>query len=235
MKRTHYDVLEVSPRASPEAIKGAYKFLLQKWHPDKNPGQQAQAEQIARELNDAYEVLSDPERRRAYDAILAVRAGQESARPAAVERAARAYGETSAPPGGGYAARAAHSYKVVQDAAERARRSRAKSSSSSTFWTIALAVALVTAYFAANPNLLKRYLGGRSPPAVTRQHDAGRDPYAEYWVELEAVRRAHPELDPASTYYDMSRAQGFMARIGQYMDRGMSPTDALHAAVKDTY
>ncbi len=34
--RSYYDILEVSPSASDEVIRGAYKYLVQKWHPDKN-------------------------------------------------------------------------------------------------------------------------------------------------------------------------------------------------------
>lgn len=65
--RTHYDNLQVAETASVEAIKGAYKFLLQKWHPDKNPDNRAEAERISRFLNEAYAVLSDPQRRKEHD------------------------------------------------------------------------------------------------------------------------------------------------------------------------
>ena len=66
--RTHYEVLEVTETASPEVIRGAYRYLSQKWHPDKNPENRAQAELIIREINDAYAVLSDPRRRKEYNA-----------------------------------------------------------------------------------------------------------------------------------------------------------------------
>lgn len=69
--RTHYDNLQVSENASQEVIRGAYKFLSQKWHPDKNPDQRARAERITRILNDAYAVLSDPQRRREHDRWIA--------------------------------------------------------------------------------------------------------------------------------------------------------------------
>ncbi|MNZ64603.1 Chaperone protein DnaJ [compost metagenome] len=65
--KTHYDNLQVAENASPEVIKGAYKYLSQKWHPDKNQDQRERAERITRIINQAYEVLSDPERRRAHD------------------------------------------------------------------------------------------------------------------------------------------------------------------------
>ncbi len=68
----HYDALEVSPKASPEVIRAAYKSLVQRYHPDKNPGN---AESAARAMAvvQAYEVLSNPTSRAAYDGTLKVR------------------------------------------------------------------------------------------------------------------------------------------------------------------
>lgn len=65
--KTYYDDLEVLESASPEAIKGAYRFLSQRWHPDKNPERADDAQRVAAKLNRAYEVLSDPVRREQYD------------------------------------------------------------------------------------------------------------------------------------------------------------------------
>lgn len=65
--RTHYDNLYVGEKATPEIIKAAYKVLAQKWHPDKNPSQRAKAERYFKIINRAFEVLSDPEKRAAYD------------------------------------------------------------------------------------------------------------------------------------------------------------------------
>ncbi|MGO4814219.1 J domain-containing protein [Cupriavidus sp. 2MCAB6] len=78
--QTHYVNLQVIETASPEVIKGAYKHLCQKWHPDKHPNQRAEAERITKLLNEAYDVLSDAEKRRAHDAwIAAQRLGGTSA------------------------------------------------------------------------------------------------------------------------------------------------------------
>jgi hypothetical protein len=63
----HYQVLEVAENASPEVVKAAYKSLMQRFHPDKNPGDATASARAAR-LAKAYEVLSDPVRRAAYDA-----------------------------------------------------------------------------------------------------------------------------------------------------------------------
>ena len=63
---TLYDTLEVSPRASPQVIKAAYRTLAQRNHPDKKSGCDAAGERQA-QLNKAYSVLSDPDQRQRYD------------------------------------------------------------------------------------------------------------------------------------------------------------------------
>lgn len=65
--KTHYDNLQVKENASIEIIRGAYRYLSQKWHPDKHPGSRERAERIARIINEAYAVLSDPVRRKEHD------------------------------------------------------------------------------------------------------------------------------------------------------------------------
>jgi TPR repeat protein len=60
--------LQIIEKASLEVIKGAYRHLSQKWHPDKNPNQQEESERIMRMVNEAYAVLSDPVQRRKHDA-----------------------------------------------------------------------------------------------------------------------------------------------------------------------
>jgi len=65
-KRDYYEVLGVSRGASPEEIKKAYRQLARKYHPDVNPGDK-QAEEKFKEVQEAYEVLSNPETRARYD------------------------------------------------------------------------------------------------------------------------------------------------------------------------
>ena len=65
MPSTHYDTLGVSPTANEDEIKKSYRKLSLKYHPDRNPSTEA-AEKI-REINDAYETLSDGSKRKQYD------------------------------------------------------------------------------------------------------------------------------------------------------------------------
>ena len=65
-KRDYYEVLGVSKTATDEEIKKAYRKLALKYHPDYNPGDKT-AEEKFKEINEAHEVLSDPEKRKRYD------------------------------------------------------------------------------------------------------------------------------------------------------------------------
>ena len=65
-KRDFYEVLGVEKGAGEEEIKKAYRKQAVKFHPDKNPGDKASEEKF-KEVGEAYEVLSDPQKRAAYD------------------------------------------------------------------------------------------------------------------------------------------------------------------------
>ena len=80
-KRDYYDVLGISRSADKSTIKRAYRKLAKKYHPDTNAGN-AQAEEKFKEATEAYNVLSNPEKKKLYDqfghaALMAVQAAVE--------------------------------------------------------------------------------------------------------------------------------------------------------------
>ena len=75
----YYGVLGVAPDSEDIVIRAAYRVLMQKYHPDKWPDVSSVAESKAREINEAYAVLSDPRAKSAYDANRNVRPGATAA------------------------------------------------------------------------------------------------------------------------------------------------------------
>ena len=66
-KRDYYEVLGVSKTATDEEIKKAYRKLAKKWHPDANPDNKKEAEEKFKEVSEAYETLSNEQKRKMYD------------------------------------------------------------------------------------------------------------------------------------------------------------------------
>ncbi len=89
--KDYYRILGVDRNASPAEIKKAYRRLARQYHPDVRPGDKA-AEERFKEINEAYEVLSDPEKRKRYDEL--------GARWAEFEQWQRAGGQASTWPFG---------------------------------------------------------------------------------------------------------------------------------------
>ena len=66
MGKDYYSILGVPPSADEKAIKKGYRAQAIKWHPDKNPNNAEEAEERFKAVAEAYEVLSDPEKKRMY-------------------------------------------------------------------------------------------------------------------------------------------------------------------------
>ena len=66
-KKDYYEILGVEKTANDEELKKAYRKMAKKYHPDANPDNKAEAEAKFKEVNEAYEVLSNPQKRKMYD------------------------------------------------------------------------------------------------------------------------------------------------------------------------
>lgn len=91
--KSYYEVLGVSKQANPAEIKSAYRKLALKWHPDRNKA--PEAEKTFKEINQAYEVLSDEKKKQTYDQL-----GHEGYTRTGGGRGGQAGGQS--PYGGGY-------------------------------------------------------------------------------------------------------------------------------------
>ena len=67
MAKDYYHILGVPQNASDEQIKKAYRKLAMQYHPDRNPDKEKWANEKFKEINEAYAVLGDPQKRKQYD------------------------------------------------------------------------------------------------------------------------------------------------------------------------
>jgi DnaJ-class molecular chaperone len=101
MARTFYDVLYVTPSADRELLSVVYRHLAKRYHPDRHSAPDADARML--ELNEAYAVLSDPEKRARYDLQAGLRPSVPAVAPRSGDgRPTRAGSASSAPSPGPY-------------------------------------------------------------------------------------------------------------------------------------
>jgi DnaJ-class molecular chaperone len=100
--KDYYAILGVPKTVAAKDIKSAYRKLARKWHPDANPDNTKEAEEKFKDIQEAYEVLGDPEKRSKYDVLGSdwQRAAQESARGRSAGRPPGAAGATGQGAGG---------------------------------------------------------------------------------------------------------------------------------------
>src|ERR1700688_3662791 len=67
--KDYYAVLGVPKNSAEKDVKSAYRKLARKWHPDQNPTNQRAAEEKFKDIQEAYEVLGDAEKRKKYDVL----------------------------------------------------------------------------------------------------------------------------------------------------------------------
>ncbi|XP_057952121.1 uncharacterized protein LOC131146504 [Malania oleifera] len=84
----YYNILKVNRHASEDDLKKAYRRLAMIWHPDKNPSNKREAEAKFKQISEAYDVLSDPQKRQIYDLYgeEALKSGQVPPQPASASR-----------------------------------------------------------------------------------------------------------------------------------------------------
>jgi curved DNA-binding protein CbpA len=73
----YYKLLGIDPGADRQTVKQAYLSRIKEWHPDKNPDRAAEAEEKTKALNQAYQILKDPEARKNYDRMLRYTKGKD--------------------------------------------------------------------------------------------------------------------------------------------------------------
>ncbi|MCG3141590.1 MAG: Chaperone protein DnaJ [Anaerolineae bacterium] len=147
METDLYDILQVAPHAEPEVIESAYKRLALKYHPDVNRA--PDAHERMRALNQAYQILSDPQARARYDARRATPASARRAAPKkrAAPKTKPRKRETWTPP-------------------PRPRKETVKEAVAVNDALVAQAVALARIYPAITSEILQRHLGLRYPRAL---------------------------------------------------------------------
>ena len=195
----YYDLLEVSPLASQEVIRAAYKSLMQRDHPDKNPGDAASAERTSQRAQ-AYGVLCDADKRAQYDASLKAQAPS---------------------PGASDASNASTAYTAYQPLAGRAPRSQrtgATAKSASPSWVWLLIVVVILSASAAIFLLKKQSAPAKQLAVIVAAFESGQmaeEQRRQAFNDKESILDSHPAL---RAQHDSLRLKATAGRTLDYLD-----------------
>lgn len=174
---THYDNLKVSRDAPPDVIRAAYRALSQKYHPDRNPGDD-RAARIMTLVNRAYAVLSDPEARREHDAWIS-----------SAERAEQAE----------YASRADPPTPPPRRSPVRPAPAPAPPQAKNYTWLVVIVMVVLGLALSAIPTPKPQY--ATATPSATPPPAASAPPVAPAWVPPPTVTASPPVTRPAPPDY----------------------------------
>lgn len=252
----HYEILGVARNSPAEVIRAAYKVLSQKYHPDKNPGQEEMHQKMA-QINEAYNVLSDPALREEYDVIL-----EKSDQADKYEAAARAYFDFKEAVRKERIRRMSETTEAVASQI-RGYLPQAKAAATSLLpifrYTAAAIAAFIVAIFvislgveiykdtrpeSANysgnrngtrshppppPDSYNPYLSLVQPP----QQPMGQPSAHSIPALIDSIENAAPELNPRSHLYDQAAVDWIERKRRTYANAGWSDFDSLTMAYDD--
>lgn len=234
---SYYEILMVSNNASPEVIRAAYRTLSQKFHPDKNSGNAAATEVMAK-INQAYEVLSNPEKRRVYDQELAYAADRRDAssnpRPSASPTASAS--ESSRNTGGGVNSK--RDYKYHGSAATKANGSGGVGKFMRFgFWVSIFCIwAPLAAYKPFVPGGATDVAPAKAEKAIKQGLMDDRNRQNLYDTELSRLEAKYPQINPDSQLYDRRLVADIIGRLetlSQYSDQHVALGVAVEQVMRE--
>ncbi|MES2297011.1 MAG: DnaJ domain-containing protein [Pseudomonadota bacterium] len=195
---THYDNLKVSRMAPQEVIRAAYKALSQKYHPDKNPGDE-KAARIMAIVNSAYGTLSDPQRRKEHDEWIAAEEWE-------VEWLESTHNEDGRERQRGEADGHGWTPEPVDAGVRRAGRgAKWWFAFGGVFAGGCVAGALITAQPKLLSSAFASALGGKAEAQLERKPELKADIKTELKAETHAVAKAEARPDPALEGWAVTR------------------------------
>lgn len=187
-RKDFYQILGVGKDASQEEVKKAYRKLAMKYHPDRNPGKEKEANEKFKEINEAYEVLGDPEKRKQYDMFGTVGTGDIWGSPftrSGFEEVMRDFGRG----GLGF-----DSLKDIFDGFEFSNRPggvefRTNRPGGETFYGQVPLRDMLGAFFGAKPGGRRKYAARSSNRTAERRAKKGNDIHEYLTIRSEKAKR----------------------------------------------